>query len=158
MGVVFFLTKEVYVNEQLSSRRIMEVLDSNPDLEKIMCPISIYTRISKKYMDALDELGIELEPVQRRGRPKKYSPSDATQIQKMLDKGESPKEISQKLNLPVKTVYYLKNSSLKRGRKVKYTSEKAREVKKLYGKGIPAKKISENLKIPLRTVYFLIKR
>jgi hypothetical protein len=152
------LTKEVYVNEQLSSRRIMEVLDSNPDLEKIMCPISIYTRISKKYMDALDELGIEVEPVKRRGRPKKYSPSDATQIQKMLDKGESPKEISQKLNLPVKTVYYLKNSSLKRGRKVKYTSEKAREVKKLYGKGIPAKKISENLKIPLRTVYFLIKR
>ena len=109
-------------------------------------------------MDALDELGVEVEPVLRRGRPKKYSSSDATKIQKMLDKGESPKEISKKLNLPVKTVYYLKNSSLKRGRKVKYTSEKAKEVKKLYGKGIPAKKISENLKIPLRTVYFLIKR
>jgi hypothetical protein len=152
------LTKEVYVNEQLSSRRIMEVLDSNPDLKKITCPLSIYSRISKKYMDALDELGIEVEPVKRRGRPKKYNSSDSTKIQKMLDKGESPKEISQKLNLPVKTVYYLKNSSLKRGRKVKYTSEKAREVKKLYSKGIPAKKISENLKIPLRTVYFLIKR
>jgi hypothetical protein len=152
------LSEEVYVNEQLSSRRIMEVLDSNPELKKITCPMSIYSRISKKYIEALTELGIEVEPVLKRGRPKKYNASDATTIQKMLDNGESPKEISKKLNLPVKTVYYLKNSSLKRGRKVKYTSEKAREVKKLYGKGIPAKKISENLKIPLRTVYFLIKR
>ncbi len=148
----------VYVNEQLSSRKIIEILDNNPDLEKITCPISIYTRISKKYMDALNELGIEVEPVQRRGRPKKYGSNEATKIQSMLDKGESPKAISQKLNLPIKTVYYLKNSSLKRGRKVKYTSEKAKEVKKLYNKGIPAKRISKNLKIPLRTVYLLIKR
>jgi len=61
------LVSVVYVNEQLSSRKIMEILDSNPDLEKITCPISIYTRISKKYMDALRELNIEVEPVQRRG-------------------------------------------------------------------------------------------
>jgi len=152
------LVEEIYVNEQLSSRKIMEVLDSNPDLKTITCPRSIYTRISKKYMEALKELGIKVEPVQRRGRPKKYSSTDATKIQTMLDMGTSPKEISNKLKLPVKTVYYLKNSSLKRGRKVKYTKEKAREVKKLYSKGIPAKKISENLKIPLRTVYLLIKR
>ena len=136
----------------------MEILDSNPDLEKITCPISIYTRISKKYMDALRELNIEVESVQRRGRPRKYSSNEATKIQSLLDKGESPKSISQKLNLPIKTVYYLKNSSLKRGRKVKYTSEKAKEVKKLYNKGIPAKRISKNLKIPLRTIYLLIKR
>ncbi len=152
------MAEEIYVNEQLSSRRIMEVLDSNPDLVKITCPLSIYSRISRKYMDALKELGIKIEPVQRRGRPKKYSSSDATQIQKMLDEGESPKEISKKLKLPVKTVYYLKNSSLKRGRKVKYTSEKAKEVKKLYSKGVPARRISEKLHIPLRTVYVLIKR
>jgi hypothetical protein len=152
------LVLEIYVNEQLSSRKIMEILDSNPNLEKITCPISIYSRISKKYMAALEELGIVVEPVNRRGRPKKYSPNDATRIQSLLDKGESPKSISVKLNLPIKTVYYLKNSSLKRGRKIKYTKEKAKEVKKLYSKGIPAKRISENLKIPLRTVYLLIKR
>ncbi len=136
----------------------MEILDSNPDLEKITCPRSIYNRISKKYMSVLKELGIEVEPVKRTGRPKKYSSNDATRIQNMLDRGESPKAISNKLKLPIKTVYYLKNSSLKRGRKVKYTKEKAREVKKLYSRGTPAKKISENLKIPLRTVYLLIKR
>jgi hypothetical protein len=148
----------VYINEQLSSRKIMEVLDSNPDLKKINCPVSIYSRISKKYIDALNELGIEVEPVLKRGRPKKYSSTESSKIQILLDRGESPKDISKKLNLPVKTVYYLKNSSLKRGRKVKYTSEKTKEVKKLYSKGMPAKKISESLKIPLRTVYLLIKR
>jgi len=148
----------LYINEPLSSRKIMEVLDSNPDLKKINCPISIYSRISKKYIKALDELGIEVEPVLKRGRPKKYSSSEASKIQIMLDKGESPKEISKKLNLPVKTVYYLKNSSLKRGRKVKYSAEKTKEVKRLYSKGMPAKKISEKLKIPLRTVYLLLKR
>ena len=152
------MTETVYINEQLSSRKIMEVLDSNPDLKKINCPVSIYSRISKKYIDALNELGIEVEPVLKRGRPKKYSSTEASKIQILLDRGESPKDISKKLNLPVKTVYYLKNSSLKRGRKVKYTSEKTKEVKKLYSKGMPAKKISESLKIPLRTVYLLIKR
>lgn len=150
--------QEVYVNEQLSSRKIMEILDSNPDLEKITCPKSIYTRISKKYLEALKELGIQVEPILKRGRPKKYGSSDATKIQTLLDRGVSPNEISKQLNIPVKTVYYLKNSRLKRGRKVKYTPEKAREVKKLYAKGIPAKIISKNLKIPLRTVYMLIKR
>jgi len=121
------LSETVYINEQLSSRKIMEVLDSNPDLKKINCPVSIYSRISKKYINALDELGVVVEPVLKRGRPKKYSSTEASKIQILLDKGESPKDISKKLNLPVKTVYYLKNSSLKRGRKVKYNSEKTKE-------------------------------
>ena len=90
--------------------------------------------------------------------PRNMIPTMQPESKTCLDNGESPKDIAKKLNLPVKTVYYLKNSSLKRGRKVKYTPEKAKEVKRLYGKGIPAKKISENLKIPLRTVYLLIKR
>ncbi len=152
------MVETLYVNEQLSSRKIMELLDSNPDLEKITCPTSIYKRISQKYLNALKKLGIEVEPVFKRGRPKKYHTNESAMIQNMLNDGESPKEISKKLNIPVKTVYYLKNSRLKRGRKSKYTPETAMEVKKLYKKGIPAKKISENLQIPLRTLYILIKR
>ncbi len=136
----------------------MELLDSNSDLEKITCPKSIYKRISKKYLHALDELGIEVEPVLKRGRPKKYSLQDAGKIQTLLNQGVSPKEISKNLNIPVKTVYYLKNSSLKRGRKSKYSTEKVKEVKNLYKKGVPAKRISERFGIPLRSVYLLIKR
>ncbi len=76
----------------------------------------------------------------------------------MINKGKSPKEISEELQIPLKTVYYLKDTKLKRGRKPKYSKETEDEVKKLYSNGYSAKDISEKLKIPLRTVYCLLKR
>jgi len=136
----------------------MELLDQNPQLKKIKCPSSLYLRISKKYLDALSELGIEVEPVIKRGRPKKYGETEAKIIQKMLDEGQSPKEIAEKMEIPLKTVYYLKDTKLKRGRKPKYSQETEDEVKRLYESGLSAKDISEKLKIPLRTVYCLLKR
>lgn len=136
----------------------MELLDKYPQLKKIKCPSSLYLRTSKKYLDALSELGIEVEPVIKRGRPKKYGETEGKIIQKMLNEGKSPKEIAEKLEIPLKTVYYLKDTKLKRGRKPKYSKETEDEVKKLHKNGLSAKDISEKLKIPLRTVYCLIKR
>jgi len=155
--VVLFLVNEVYVSEQLSSRKIMELLDKYPDLEKIRCPQSLYLRISKKYLEALSELGIEVEPVTKIGRPKKYT-EESEDVQKLLDEGKSPKEISEILKISLKTVYYLKNSKLKRGRKSKYPPETEDQVKKLYHDGVPTREISQNLEIPLRTVYYFLKR
>ena len=149
---------EIYVNKPLSSQVIMELLEKYPNLKKIKSPSSLYLRTSKKYLDALSELGIEVEPVIKRGRPKKYGETEAKLIQKMLNEGESPKEISDKLQIPLKTVYYLKDTKLKRGRKPKYSKETEDEVKKLNKNGLSAKDISEMLKIPLRTVYCLLKR
>ena len=60
--------------------------------------------------------------------------------------------------LPLKTVYYLKDSPLKPGRKIKYDQQQVQKVKHLYKNGVSAKEIANNLKIPLRTVYFLLKR
>lgn len=150
--------REVYVNKPLSSQVIMELLDKNPDLKKIKCPNSLYIRTSKKYLNALSELGIEVEPVIKRGRPKKYTAKEAEQIHNMLNEGKAPKEISEKLDIPLKTVYYLKDTKLKRGRKPKYSKETENEVKKLHEDGFSAKEISDKLNIPLRTVYCLIKR
>lgn len=149
---------EIYVNKPLSSQVIMEILDKHPNLKKIKCPNSLYVRTSKKYLDALTELGIEVEPVMKRGRPKKYGAKEAEMIHDMLVEGSTPKEISEKLNIPLKTVYYLKDTKLKRGRKPKYSKETENEVKKLHENGFSAKEISEKLNIPLRTVYCLIKR
>ena len=145
---------EIYVNKPLSSQVIMELLDKYPQLKKIKCPSSLYLRTSKKYLDALSEV----EPVIKRGRPKKYGETEGKIIQKMLNEGKSPKEIAEKLEIPLKTVYYLKDTKLKRGRKPKYSKETEDEVKKLHKNGLSAKDISEKLKIPLRTVYCLIKR
>ena len=136
----------------------MELLDKHPDVKKIKCPNSLYVRTSKKYLDALSELGIEVEPVMKRGRPKKYGEKEALKIHEMLVNGSSPKEISQKLDIPLKTVYYLKDTKLKRGRKPKYSKETEEEIKHLHDEGHSAKEISEKLNIPLRTIYFLIKR
>lgn len=149
---------EVYINKALSSQVIMELLDKYPHLEKIKCPQSLYARTSPKYLDALKELGIEVEPVIRRGRPRKYDSGEVETIHDMLTAGSTPKEIAEKLNMPLKTVYYLKDIKLKRGRKPKYSPEREEEVKKLHRDGVKAKDISKQLNIPLRTVYFLIKR
>lgn len=149
---------EIYVNKPLSSQVIMELLDKYPNLKKIKVPSSLYPRTSKKYLDALSELGIEVEPIIKRGRPKKYGDTEAKLIQKMLEEGSTPKEISDRLQIPLKTVYYLKDIKLKRGRKPKYSKETEEEVKRLHKEGFSAKDISEKLDIPLRTVYCLIKR
>ena len=149
---------EIYVNKPLSSQVIMELLDKHPDIKKIKCPNSLYIRTSKKYLDALQELGIEVEPVMKRGRPKKYGAKEALKIHDMLIEGSTPKEISKMLNIPLKTVYYLKDTKLKRGRKPKYSKETEDEIKNLHNDGFSAKEISKKLNIPLRTVYFLIKR
>ncbi len=148
----------MYVNKPLSSRTIVELLDKYPNLKKIRCPNSLYLRTSKRYLDALSQLGIEVEPVIRRGRPKKYGDLDIKNIRKMLKEGKSPKEISDTLKIPLKSVYYLKDVKLKRGRKPKYNKKTEDKVKKLYKKGISAKKISKKFNIPLRSVYYLLKR
>ncbi len=151
------LAKEVHVSQQLSSSKIMELLDKNPDLERIKCPRSIYLRTSKKYLDALSELGIEVEPVTQMGRPKKYK-KEPEIIQKLLDDGKTPDEVAEILNIPVKTVYYLKSSKFRRGRRSKYSSEIHAELTKLHKNGASAREISEKLQIPLRTVYYLLKQ
>ncbi|NYB52568.1 MAG: helix-turn-helix domain-containing protein [Methanobacteriaceae archaeon] len=149
---------EIYVNEPLSFRKIMEILEKNPDLKKITCPPSLYSRISPKYLKALDELGVDVVPIQKKGRPKKYDDKKIEEIRRLIKSGQTPQEISETLNIPLKTVYYLKDSPLKRGRKIKYPPQKVQLVKKLYKDGISAREIAFRLEIPIRTVYSLLKR
>ena len=152
------VANEIYVNKPLSFSRIMELLDQYPDLKKISCPPSLYSRISPKYLEALNELGVTVVSVEKKGRPKKYNENDTQRIQHLIKTGTSPREISETIGIPLKTVYYLKDSPLKRGRKMKYNTQKVKKVKNLYTDGVPAKDISRDLKIPLRTVYSLLKR
>jgi hypothetical protein len=152
------LKNEIYINKPLSFSIIMEVLEQYPDLKKITCPPSLYARISPKYLQALDELGVAVVPVEKKGRPKKYSDEEVENVQRLIKSGHNPSEIAEKLQLSLKTVYYLKDSPLKPGRKVKYNPQKVQKVKNLYKDGVPAKEISSSLKIPIRTVYSLLKR
>lgn len=150
--------EKVHINQPLTSRKIMEVLEKYPDLKKITCPASLYKRTSPKYLDALKELGIEVEPRAGKGRPKKYQEKDVFLIKSLLKGGKTPKEISKEMEIPLKSIYYLnRDLTLKKGRKSKYSRNMHLKVREMAKKGASKKQISEKLHIPLRTVYYILK-
>ena len=152
------MSSKVHVNKPLSSKLIIEILDENPDLEVINCPLSLYERTSEIYSDALSELGIKINIIESRGRPKKYDDELKNTIEDMLRSGLSVKTIASRLNIDSKTVYYLKKSKLKQGPKSKYSDKTKEEIVRLKNKGTPVKAISDKLNIPVRTIYYILKK
>lgn len=152
------MSSKVHVNKPLSSKLIIELLDDNPDLEEIECPLSLYERTSETYLDALSELGISINIIESRGRPKKYDEKLKKEINEMLNSGLNPKAIAKRLNIDRKTVYYLKKVKLKQGPKSKYSDKVKKEIIQMKEEGTPVTKISENLHIPPRTIYYILKK
>ncbi|MDR2874276.1 MAG: MerR family transcriptional regulator [Methanobrevibacter sp.] len=161
------MIKEIHIKELLTSKKIVELIDTYPALEKISCPNSIYNRVSKKYIGALNELEISIEVgYDKKSSTKyseKYSQEKGLKVLELLQENKTPSEIATILNLSVKTVYYLKNRSsnppikLKKGRKRKYTKQQIKNIKNLHEKAIPVKEISKIENIPIRTLYYIIK-
>lgn len=151
--------EDIYVNQLLTSRKIMDLLDQYPNLKRIRCPHSLYNRTSPKYLEVLKELGVEVKPIKKRGRPRKYSDEQRNLVTKLLKEGKSPQQISGQINIPLKTVYYLKKGiELKKGRKYKHNQKIRIEIKNMASKGYTAKEISQKFKVPLRTVYYILKK
>ena len=158
MAQVLILDDKIYINQSLTSHKIIEVLDKYPKLRKITCPPSLYKRMPERYLEALSKLGVEVEPVKKIGRPRKYGKKEIEKVNLMFKQGYTPQEISDNQNIPLKTVYYLNKTPLKQGRKPKYQIETEKMVKSCHQEGISAKEISDKLDIPLRSVYSLLKR
>jgi hypothetical protein len=154
--------KEIHIKKLLTSKKIVKLIDTYPNLEKITCPTSTYNRVSKKYIEALKKLGISIE-IGYKKSSKKYSEEKALKVIELIQKNKTPSEIANILNLPLKTVYYLKNKSsnsslkLKTGRKKKYSEQQIKNIKNLAEKSIPVKEISKIENIPIRTVYYILK-
>jgi len=55
------LIEEVHISTSLGSKKIMELIDKYPNLKIVTCPKSIYNRISKKYLEVLEKLGITVK-------------------------------------------------------------------------------------------------
>ena len=47
---------EVHISTQLTSRKLIELMDTYPSLKRITCPQSIYNRISPTYIKALEKV------------------------------------------------------------------------------------------------------
>lgn len=153
----------VHISSQLSSKMIVNLMDEYPNLKIITCPPSIYKRISKKYLEALEELEIEVKIKHNWTTRIKYSDEKKEEVIELIKDGQTPTEVAEYLNLPVKTIYYMKNSydkekiKLKRGKKNKYNDATRTRIKNLAKSGVPVKKIAKKENIPLRTVYHIIK-
>lgn len=154
--------EKVHVSCQLSSKMIVELMDEYPNLKKISCPPSIYNRISKKYLEVLKELKIKVEVSHNWGAKRKYSDDKRKEVIELIKQGKNPSQIAEKLDLSLKTIYYLKDSSseekikLKMGKKSKYPDFIWTKVKNLAKSGVSPQKISKKEDIPLRTIYYMI--
>ncbi|ANF23450.1 DUF1699 family protein [Thermococcus piezophilus] len=99
---------EVYINLRPTKEILVRILERAPNVRKISCPPSLYPKVSKKAINALAQMGIELVPGgYPRGRPRKYDERTIREVYDLIRKGVTPKEISSRMGIPLRTVYYL---------------------------------------------------
>ncbi|AEH24040.1 DUF1699 family protein [Pyrococcus yayanosii] len=99
---------EVYINMRPTKEIIVRILENAPNVRLIGCPPSLYPKVSKKVIRALEQMGIKLVPVERRrGRPRKYDEETVRRIQELIRSGKTAREISETLGIPLRTLYYM---------------------------------------------------
>lgn len=153
---------KVHINQSLSSSKILELMDQYPNLHTITCSKSIYNRISKTYIDALNSLDIEVQiKNHKRGRKSKYDLLRSNVV-KLAKSGLSAKTISKQLGINISKVYYLIKSYDENFKfndyKRKYDDDKQDLVHKMIDEGKKPKEISDELDIPLRSVYYILNK
>lgn len=153
---------EVHISEQLTSSRIIRLMNTYPSLKKITCPPSLYNRISPKYLDALSKLNIAVEIKYNYGQKTKYSEDEINQVVDLLKNGKSPKEVSQELGISLKKVHYLKSRYPEyfklNNYKKKYDDETREKIRQMREKGFKPKEIAEKENIPLRSIYYILNK
>lgn len=144
----------IHITKALSSSMIVELIDEYPNLEEITCSPSVFNRTSRRYVDALRQLDIEVKTEYNWGA-KSRSNGIEFYVSKLSNEGLSAKQISQKLDISLNRVYYLLKKSKtdfdNRKRKYDYA-----EIRQLKDDGLTAREISEKLDMPLRSVYYIL--
>ena len=99
---------EVYVSLRPTKEVVVKILENAPNVKRISCPPSLYPKVSKRVIYALGQLGIELVPERYpRGRPRKYDEETIKLVRELAEKGVPMREISARLGIPLRTVYYI---------------------------------------------------
>ena len=150
----------VHVKQNLSSSKIMDLMNQYPNLKTITCPKSVFNRTPKVYIDALETLDINLKIEYKWGKSKPSNVFLKSKVLKLAKEGLSAKEIAKQLDISLSKVYYLIKSSDDdfkfNNYKRKYDDEVRNSVFSLKKDGKSVKYISEKLDIPLRTVYYML--
>jgi len=106
---------EVYINLRPTKEILVRILENAPNVRRISCPPSLYPKVSKKAIAALAQMGIELVPESYpRGRPRKYDEETVKRVRELLSGGIPAKEVSDRLGIPLRTVYYMAKCGEKR--------------------------------------------
>ena len=148
----------IHITEVLSSSLIMDLIDEYPNLCEITCSPSVYERTSKNYIEALEQLDIEVNKKYNWGAKSQTNGEEKTVVD-LAKQGLNAREISEKLDMKLNRVYYLlrKNKD-----DVKFDDYKRKydysEVRALKEDGLKPKEISEKLNIPLRSVYYILNK
>ena len=149
---------EVHISTQLTSQKIIQLMDTYPSLKRITCPQSIYNRISPDYIKALDNLGVSIEIKYNWGK-KKYSMTQINQVVDLFNEGKRSDEIASELDLPIANVNYIKSKYFDKINvkhyKRKYDDECRQKVKSMRENGLKPKEISKELNIPVRSIYYI---
>ena len=138
---------EVHISTQLTSRKLIELMDTYPSLKRITCPKSIYNRISPTYLKALEKLGVSVEVKYNWGK-RKYSKTQINQVIDLFNEGKYSDEIASLLEMPVSNVNYIKSKYFDRINvkhyKRKYDDECRLKIK--------------SLRIPVRSIYYILNK
>lgn len=152
---------EVHISTQLTSRKLIELMDTYHSLKRITCPQSIYDRISPTYIKALDEVGISVEVKYNWGK-KKYSKNQINQVIDLFNEGKRSKDIANILEMPVSNVNYIKSKYFDKIKikhyNRKYDEEVRLKVRSMRDSGLKPKEISKELNIPIRSVYYILNK
>lgn len=152
---------EVHISTQLTSQKIIQLMDTYPSLKRITCPQSIYNRISPDYIKALDNLGVSIEIKYNWGK-KKYSMTQINQVVDLFNEGKRSDEIASELDMPIANVNYIKSKYFDKINvkhyKRKYDDECRQKVKSMRESGLKPKEISNELNIPVRSVYYILNK
>jgi hypothetical protein len=113
---------EVYINLRPTKEILVHILERAPNVRKVSCPPSLYPKVSKKIIHALSQMGIQLVPEgYPRGRPRKYDEKTVLAVMRLTEQGVPPKEISSRMGIPLRTVYYmLERAGVRDARKAGY--------------------------------------
>lgn len=146
--------RTIHISKTLTSSLIVELIDKYPNLEEITCPPSVFKKTSKTYIDALNQIDINVKTKYEWGANSKSNGIEFY-VQKLSNEGLTARQISQKLDISLNRVYYLLRKSKTKfdNRKRKYNHS---EIKQLKKEGFSPKEISQNLDIPLRSVYYIL--
>lgn len=152
---------EVHISTQLTSQKIIQLMDTYPSLKRITCPQSIYDRISPDYIKALDNLGVSIEIKYNWGK-KKYSMTQINQVVDLFNEGKRSDEIASELDMPIANVNYIKSKYFDKINvkhyKRKYDDECGQKVKSMKESGMKPKEISKELNIPVRSIYYILNK